>query len=157
MLNDKTNVMRMLDKAKIPYTPNYYSHEDGAIDGISVAHKLNQPLSQVYKTLVTQGSSKNYYVFVIPVADELHLKKAAKSVHEKSIAMVKVADIMKITGYVRGGCSPIGMRKKYTTTYHLAIQNCKIVMVSGGKIGTQIMLNPKDLIDFTLGNVSDII
>lgn len=129
MLNDKTNVMRMLDKAKIPYTPNYYAHEDGAIDGISVAHKLNQPLSQVYKTLVTQGSSKNYYVFVIPVADELHLKKAAKSVHEKSIDMVKVADIMKITGYVRGGCRPNWHEKKIH--HYLPSSNSKLQNSNG--------------------------
>lgn len=108
MAEFKTNVMRMLDKEKVPYTPHTYDHGDGAIDGASVAAKMGQDPARVFKTLVTQGAGKSYFVFVVPVLAELDLKKAAKSVGEKSVAMLHVADINKVTGYVRGGCSPLG-------------------------------------------------
>ena len=111
MAEFKTNVMRMLDKEKVPYTPHTYDHGDGAIDGASVAAKMGQDPARVFKTLVTQGAGKSYFVFVVPVLAELDLKKAAKSVGEKSVAMLHVADINKVTGYVRGGCSPLGMKK----------------------------------------------
>lgn len=142
----KTNVMRILDKAKIQYQPHFYSHEDGAIDGVSVAHKLNQPLEQVYKTLVTKGASKDYYVFVIPVEKELDLKEAAHSVGEKSVEMIRVDEINQITGYIRGGCSPIGMKKQYRTVLDSACLTLPVMMVSAGKIGTQVELSPHDLI-----------
>ena len=112
----KTNAMRILERAKVPYTAHEYAHEEGvAVDGVTVAASMGEDPACVYKTLVTQGSSKNYFVFVIPVAAELDLKAAARSVGEKSVAMIHVADINKVTGYVRGGCSPVGMKKQYTT------------------------------------------
>ena len=108
MAEFKTNVMRMLDKEKVPYTPHTYDHGDGAIDGASVAAKMGQDPARVFKTLVTQGAGKSYFVFVVPVLAELDLKKAAKSVGEKSVAMLHVADINKVTGYVRGGAARWG-------------------------------------------------
>ena len=114
----KTNAMRILERAKVPYTAHEYAHEEGvAVDGVTVAASMGEDPACVYKTLVTQGSSKNYFVFVIPVAAELDLKSAARSVGEKSVAMIHVADINKVTGYVRGGCSPVGMKKQYTTVF----------------------------------------
>ena len=114
MADNKTNVMRILDKAKIPYSTHFYTAEDGKIDGVSIAEKMSLPFEKVYKTLVTQGASKNYFVFVIPVVKELDLKAGAKAVGEKSVEMIPVKDINKVTGYIRGGCSPIGM-KRYAT------------------------------------------
>jgi len=110
----KTNVMRILDAAKIPYKPYFYENKDGKIDGVSVAQKLGQNVEQIYKTLVTRGAG-GYFVFVIPVAKELNLKAAAKSVGEKSVEMIHVTEINKITGYIRGGCSPVGMKKQFPT------------------------------------------
>lgn len=147
MDNLKTNAMRILDKAGISYNTYTYDHSDGLIDGISVAEKMGQPIEQVYKTLVTKGTSRDYYVFVIPVADELNLKAAAKSVGEKAVEMIKVADINKVTGYVRGGCSPIGMKKEYKTVLDSSCKVLNTIIVSAGKIGHQIELAPKDLID----------
>ena len=112
MANLKTNAMRILDNAGITYKTYTYSHNDGLIDGVSVAEKIGQLVEKVYKTLVAQGASKAYYIFVIPVAHELDLKAGARAVNEKSINMIKVADINKVTGYIRGGCSPIGMKKE---------------------------------------------
>ena len=109
----KTNAMRMLERAKVPYTAHEYPHEEGvAVDGIHVAQSMGEDPASVFKTLVTKGSSGGYFVFVIPVAEELDLKAAARSVGEKSVAMLHVADLLKVTGYVRGGCSPVGMKKK---------------------------------------------
>ncbi|WP_283610296.1 Cys-tRNA(Pro) deacylase [Faecalispora anaeroviscerum] len=142
----KTNVMRILEKEKISYQFYYYSHEDGQIDGISVAHKLNQPVEQVFKTLVTRGASKNFYVFVIPVEEELDLKAAAQSVSEKSVEMVHVSEINQITGYIRGGCSPVGMKKQFQTVIDESCLQLPTIIVSGGKIGTQVELAPADLI-----------
>lgn len=142
----KTNVMRILEKAGIAYQAHEYEHSDGLIDGISVAQKLNQPEAQVFKTLVTRGASKNYYVFVIPVAEELDLKAAARAVQEKSIDMIHVSEINKVTGYIRGGCSPIGMKKPYHTVVDETALSLATMMVSAGKIGYQIELAPKDLI-----------
>ena len=124
----KTNAMRILERAKVPYTAHEYAHEEGvAVDGVTVAASMGEDPACVYKTLVTQGSSKNYFVFVIPVAAELDLKAAARSVGEKSVAMIHVADINKVTGYVRGGCSPVGMKKQYKTVFDesvLAQEKC---------------------------------
>ena len=142
----KTNAMRMLERMKISNTPHEYDHDDGAIDGVSVATKLGQDPARVFKTLVTQGASRNYFVFVIPVAAELDLKKAAKSVGEKSVAMIHVADINKVTGYIRGGCSPVGMKKQFVTVLDESILAQPTVMVSGGRIGTPVELAPADLI-----------
>jgi Cys-tRNA(Pro)/Cys-tRNA(Cys) deacylase len=147
MENLKTNTMRILDKAGISYNTYTYDHSDGLIDGVSVAEKMGQSIEQVYKTLVTKGTSRDYYVFVIPVAEELNLKAAAKSVGEKAVEMIKVADINKVTGYVRGGCSPIGMKKEYKTVLDSSCKMLSTFIISAGKIGHQIELAPKDLID----------
>ena len=145
MAEAKTNAVRIVEKSKIPFTVQTYDHSDGAIDGVSVAAKLGQDPAQVYKTLVTRGASKNLYVFVIPVAKELHLKKAAKTVGEKSIEMIHVSEINKLTGYIRGGCSPIGMKKLYITTIDVSAEELEQIFVSAGKIGMQLGINPKDL------------
>lgn len=145
----KTNAMRILDKAQINYNTYTYDHSDGLIDGISVASKMGQPVECVFKTLVTQGTSKEYYVFVIPVADELDLKAAARSVGEKAIEMIKVTDINKVTGYIRGGCSPVGMKKNYKTVIDNSCEALETIIVSAGKIGHQIELAPSDLIKLT--------
>jgi Cys-tRNA(Pro)/Cys-tRNA(Cys) deacylase len=141
----KTNAMRILDSAGISY--NQYAYEsDGFIDGVSVAQKTGMPPEKVFKTLVAQGASRAYYVFVIPVAEELNLKAAAKAVGEKSVEMIKVADINKITGYIRGGCSPVGMKKAYRTVIDSACEAQDTVVVSAGKLGLQIELSTADLI-----------
>lgn len=142
----KTNAMRILDKAGIQYNAYTYDHSDGLIDGISVANKMGQPVEHVYKTLVAQGTSKEYFVFVIPVADELDLKAAAKTVNEKAVEMIKVADINKVTGYIRGGCSPIGMKKEYKTVLDSSCKGLDTIIISAGKIGHQIEMSPEDLI-----------
>jgi Cys-tRNA(Pro)/Cys-tRNA(Cys) deacylase len=152
----KTNAMRILDKAGIKYQSYSYDASDGQIDGISVAGKMGLPVEKVFKTLVTQGHSKNYYVFIIPVAEELDLKAAARSVGEKSIEMIKVADINKITGYIRGGCSPLGMKKEFTTVLDSSAESLDNIIVSAGKIGHQIELNPRDLISLIHSKIDNI-
>ncbi len=146
MDKNKTNAMRMLDKAGFQYEMRAYDTGDGQIDGVSVAAKMGIPVEQVYKTLVTQGHSRNYYVFVIPVALELDLKAAARSVGEKSVEMIKVAEINKVTGYIRGGCSPIGMKKEYVTVLDSSCNVLDRIIFSAGKIGHQIEMSPQDLI-----------
>lgn len=141
----KTNAMRILDKNKIKY--KIYTYEcDEFVDGMQIADKTGKPYEMLYKTLVTEGSSKNYFVFVIPVAQELDLKKAAKSVGEKSVSMVHVKDIKQITGYIRGGCTAIGMKKQYVTRIDESAKNLETMIVSGGKLGVQIELKPKELL-----------
>ena len=141
----KTNAMRILDRMKIPYT--HYTYEcDEFIDGMQIVEKLNLKPEQVYKTLVTQGHSKAYFVFVIPVAEELDLKKAAKAVGEKSLEMIHVKDINQITGYIRGGCSPVGMKKLFPTVFHETAENLETMIVSAGKIGYQVETAPQALI-----------
>ena len=146
MANIKTNAMRILDKAGISYNIYTYEHNDGFIDGISVAKKIGQPVERVFKTLVAQGSSKEYYVFVIPVREELDLKAAARAVGEKAVEMIKISEINKITGYIRGGCSPIGMKKGYKTVLDSSCQRLETIIVSAGKLGCQIELKPEYLI-----------
>ena len=141
----KTNAMRILDAKKIEYNMHTYEVDHNHIDGISVAQKLNQDENMVFKTLVAQGASKNFYVFVIPVAESLDMKKAAKAAGEKNVEMIHVKDINKVTGYIRGGCSPVGMKKLYPTFVHESGQGLEVIIVSGGKIGFQIELNPEDL------------
>jgi Cys-tRNA(Pro)/Cys-tRNA(Cys) deacylase len=153
----KTNAMRILDAQKVSYTVMTYNNEDGKIDGISVAHKVGKDPQQVYKTLVTQGSSRNLYVFVIPVGVELDLKKAAKAANEKKIEMIPVKDIQKWTGYIRGGCSPIGMKKHYQTFINETAKSLETIVVSGGKIGLQIELRLEDLQSVTEAVLQDII
>lgn len=152
----KTNAMRFLDKSKIEYTIQIYECDE-FIDGIHVAEKLNQPLDKTFKTLIAQGKSGAYYCFLLPVAMELNLKKSAKSVGEKSIELLHVKDITKVTGYVRGGCTPIGMKKQFMTVIHNSAENLDLFYISGGRIGTQIKLSPKKLIEAIRGKFSDII
>ncbi len=152
----KTNAMRALESAGIEYTAHEYMPDDGAIDGVSVAKKIGRPEEQVFKTLVAQGASREYYVFVIPVAMELDLKAAARAVGEKSVEMIKVADINKVTGYIRGGCSPIGMKKQFRTVFD---SNCilqETIIVSAGKIGHQIEVKPDDLAALISAGMEDI-
>ena len=141
---NKTNAMRILESMKIPFT--YYTYEcDEFVDGLQIADKLSLPYEKVYKTLVTIGASKNYFVFVIPVAEELDMKKAAKSVGEKSVEMIHVKDINRITGYIRGGCTAVGMKKQYVTRVDESAQTQSSIIVSGGRIGLQIELKSADL------------
>ena len=142
---NKTNAMRLLDRNKVEYTTHSYENEDGKIDGIAVAHKIGKDEDCVFKTLVTVGHSKNNFVFVIPVAQELDMKKAAKAAGEKNIEMIHVKDINKITGYIRGGCSPLGMKKVFKTFIHNTALNYETIVFSGGKIGSQIEMNPNDV------------
>ena len=154
----KTNAMRILERAKVAYTAHEYPHEEGvAVDGVTVAASIGEDPACVYKTLVTQGNSRNYFVFVIPVAAELDLKAAARSVGEKSVAMIHVADINKVTGYVRGGCSPVGMKKQYTTVFDESVLSQPKVYVSGGRIGTQVCCAPADLIKAARATTAKII
>lgn len=152
----KTNVMRILDKAKITYKAHTYDHSDGAIDGAAVVEKMGQNPEQVFKTLVTKGAGRDYYVFVVPVLKELDLKKAAKSVGEKHVEMIHVKDINKVTGYIRGGCSPIGMKKQFVTVFDKSAENIETIIVSAGKIGYQIELAPKDLIELVGAKTAEI-
>ena len=151
----KTNVMRILDKAKITYKAHTYDHSDGAIDGAAVAEKMGQNPEQVFKTLVTKGAGRDYYVLV-PVLKELDLKRAAKSVGEKHVEMIHVKDINKVTGYIRGGCSPIGMKKQFVTVFDKSAENIETIIVSAGKIGYQIELAPKDLIEIVGAKTAEI-
>lgn len=157
MPNLKTNAMRILDRENIEYNSYRYDYDDGLIDGIAVAEKIGKSIEQVYKTLVAEGVSGEYYVFIIPVSHELSLKAGAKSVGEKSIKMIKASDIIKVTGYVRGGCSPIGMKKNYKTILDSSSKSLDKIIVSAGKIGYQIELHPKDLINLVKGEIGDII
>ena len=149
MAEQKTNVMRILEQKKIPYTPHSYPHGDEAVDGVTVAALTGLDPERVYKTLVTRGAGKQIYVFVIPVTGELDLKKAAKAVGEKSIAMIHVSEINPLTGYVRGGCSPIGMKKQYKTFLDSSCLGLESMIVSAGKIGAQVELSPQELIRLT--------
>lgn len=153
---NKTNAMRLLDTKKIPYTTHTYECDE-FIDAIQIADMLGLPYEKVYKTLVTQGSSKNYYVFVIPIAEELDMKKAAKSVGEKSVAMLHVKDINAVTGYIRGGCTAIGMKKQYVTRIEQSAQSLDKIIVSGGKLGMQLELTPQDLAAASGAEFADII
>ena len=135
----KTNAMRFLDTKKIAYEVQAYQCDE-FIDGVHVAEKLGQPLDETFKTIVAQGKSGNYYCFLLPVAEELDLKKAAKSVGEKSVELLHVKDITKVTGYVRGGCTPIGMKKQFMTVVHSSAQELEKFYISGGRIGMQIHL-----------------
>lgn len=145
MAQAKTNAQRMLEKEKIPYLAHTYETEDGHIDGISVAHKMGIDPAVVFKTLVTRGASRGIYVFVVPVAFELNLKAAARAVGEKSVEMIAVKEITPLTGYIRGGCSPIGMKKHYPTVVDESARLLERMIVSAGRIGDQIELAPGDL------------
>ncbi len=152
----KTNAMRILESMKIPFTP--YIHEcDDFVDGLQSADQLGLPYEKVYKTLVTVGASKNYYVFVIPVAEELDMKKAARSVGEKNVEMIHVKDINRITGYIRGGCTAVGMKKQYVTRIDESAQKMPAIVVSGGKIGLKLELSPDDLLKAAQAEYADVV
>ena len=141
---NKTNVMRVLDSKKINYTMHCYADTD-AIAGQDVAKALNENPDMVFKTLVTVSPSKNYYVFLVPVNRELNLKKAAKAVNEKKVEMIKSKDLLSVTGYIHGGCSPIGMKKNFVTTIDKSALNFDTIMFSAGKIGYQVQMSLEDL------------
>ena len=154
---EKTNVMRILDQRGIKYQSYNYVDID-AINGLDVANALNQNPSQVFKTLVTVGASKKHYVFLVPVASELNLKNAARAVGEKSVEMLKMKDLFALTGYIHGGCSPIGMKKQFKTVIDVSAQNFETIIFSAGKIGYQVELRLDDLrkaIDFELKDIKD--
>ena len=156
--DDKTNVMRLLDQRRIPYTPRTYPHQEGvAVDGLTVAQALGLDPETVFKTLLARGASGGIYVFVIPVGDTLDLKKAAKAVREKSVEMVHVKEIFALSGYIRGGCSPVGMRKPYPTVFHETAGIVDTITVSAGKIGCQVTLSPADLIALVEGSEADLV
>lgn len=156
MADGKTNAMRILEQKGVTYTVHTYPHGKEAVDGESVARLTGQNPARVFKTLVTKGHSGQHYVFVIPVAQELHLKKAAAAVGEKSVSMVAVKDLLPLTGYVRGGCSPVGMKKPFPTVLAMQAQEQTAILVSGGKIGVQMDLAPQDLLSAIGGKLADI-
>lgn len=151
----KTNAIRFLDNCKIKYEINIYECKN-FIDGVDVAEKLGQSNAETFKTLVAQGKSGDYYCFLIPVNLELDLKKAAKSVNEKSVSLIPVKDITKVTGYVRGGCTPIGMKKQFLTVVHSTAKELENFYISGGRIGTQIKLSPIELVKSINGKFDNI-
>lgn len=151
----KTNAMRMLDRLKINYTVNSYECDE-FIDGVHIADMLGQSRESSFKTLVTVGKSGNYYVFALPVDRELDMKKCARAVGEKSLEMVHVKDINAVTGYIRGGCTPIGMKKQYRTVIHLTAREHNKIIVSGGRLGLQLVLAPDDLAAACGGEFADI-
>ena len=153
---EKTNVMRTLEQKKLPYTAHTYDPA-GPIDGVSVAQTLGQLPECVFKTLVTKGASGAYYVFDIPVAENLDLKKAAKAVGEKSVAMLPQKELLPLTGYVHGGCSPVGMKKQFPTVFHETVLLYDTVCVSAGKIGFQVECRPGDLVALLRAKTADII
>ena len=152
----KTNAMRFLEKNKIPYTMQTYECDE-FIDGIHTAEKLGQPLGETFKTLIAHGISGSYFCFLLPVAEELDLKKAARSVGEKSVELLHVKDITKVTGYVRGGCTPIGMKKQFMTVVHSSAESLPEFYISGGRIGVQIHLSPAELVKAIRGKFEDIL
>lgn len=154
---EKTNVMRILEQKQVSYLFHSYVDTD-AVSGIEVANVLRQDSNQVFKTLVTIGASKNYFVFLVPVCSELNLKKAAKAVGEKSIEMIKTKDLLPLTGYIHGGCSPIGMKKMFATIIDESAILFDTIIFSGGKIGYQVEMSLEELkkvIDFNLSDICD--
>lgn len=145
MAEEKTNVMRILDQKKVRYTPHTYPYSGGAVDGPNVAALIGVEPERAFKTLVTRGASKQNYVFVVPVMKSLNLKAAAKAVGEKSIEMIHQAELLPLTGYVHGGCSPVGMKKQLKTVIDDSAQSLEAMVVSAGKIGFQVELSPADL------------
>ena len=155
--DEKTNVMRVLEQKGISYTPHEYPHDDEAPDGVTVARMLGQDPDAVFKTRVTRGAAGGYYVFDIPVADTLDLKKAAKAVGEKSIAMILSRELLPLTGYIHGGCSPVGMKKQFPTVFHETCQLFDTICVSAGKVGFQVEVAPQDLIDLIGADMADVV
>lgn len=158
---EKTNVMRLLEQKKIPYTAHTYEESESPLGdreyGLHIARTLGQDERCVYKTLVARGASRALYVFCIPVAESLDLKKAAKAAGEKSVELIAVKELLPLTGYVRGGCSPVGMKKQYPTVFHSAVTDCEHVFVSAGRIGAQIELESAALLSLIGADTADII
>ena len=152
----KTNAMRILERSKIPYKLNRYECKE-CIDGVHIADMLGQRYDMSFKTIVTIGKSGGYYVFALPVDKELDLKKAAKAASEKNVELLPVKDINKVTGYIRGGCTPIGMKKQYPVIIHESALVFDEIIISGGRIGEQIFISPKDLLSVTNGKTADVI
>lgn len=152
----KTNAMRILEISKIPYKLNRYECKE-FIDGVHIADMLGQRYDMSFKTIVTIGKSGGYYVFALPVDKELDLKKAAKAASEKNVELLPVKDINKVTGYIRGGCTPIGMKKQYPVIIHESALVFDEIIISGGRIGEQIFISPKDLLSVTNGKTADVI
>lgn len=152
----KTNAMRILDKNKIDYTVNTYECDE-FVDGVTVADLLGQPYESSFKTLVAVGKSGGHFVFVLPIAEEVDLKAAARAVDEKAVELIHVKELFALTGYVRGGCTPIGMKKAFPTVIHESVLTFPTVIVSGGRIGAQIFIAPQDLVRVTRAKVADII
>ena len=156
--DDKTNAMRILERQKVPYTPHSYPPEEGvAVDGATVAALIGRDPADVYKTLVAVGASKGHYVFVIPVEAELDLKIAAKAAGEKSVAMLPLKELTSLTGYVRGGCSPVGMKKAFPTFFHDAAVRRQTILVSAGRIGSQVEMEPQALCQAVGGQFADLV
>ena len=154
----KTNAMRFLDQHKVEYEAHTYEHKDGdPVDGVHVANMLHQPVEAVYKTLVTQANTKEYLVYMLPVEKELDLKKCAKIAEVKSCEMIHVKDINKITGYIRGGCSPLGMKKQFPTVLHASALEQETIVVSGGRIGVQVELQPQVLCTLLRAAAADVV
>lgn len=156
-MEEKTNVMRILEQKKIKYNSYSYASTQ-AISGMEVATALNQDPNCVFKTLVTVGTSRNNYVFLVPVNKELNLKRAAKSVNEKKVEMIKSKELLPLTGYIHGGCSPIGMKKQFKTVINITAQNFEKIIFSAGKIGYQVEMSLENLqkvINFTLADIVD--
>jgi Cys-tRNA(Pro)/Cys-tRNA(Cys) deacylase len=154
---EKTNALRSLDKAKIPYTLHTYESDGIAIDAVELSKRIHESIDKVYKTLIVVGASKRPLVLVINGSDEIDLKKAAIVLREKNIEMLPVASLLSVSGYVRGGCSPVGMKKLYTTYFDEKILSLERVIVSAGKIGLQMELDPKTLINCVDGKVADLV
>lgn len=153
--DEKTNVMRVLDQKGIPYTPHAYD-PDGGLDGVSVARQLGQDPESVFKTLVARGASGGLYVFDIPVEANLDLKKAAKAVGEKSVAMIHQKELLPLTGYIHGGCSPVGMKKQYPTVFDETAALFDTICVSAGKVGFQVELDPAALMELVGASAADL-
>ena len=155
---EKTNVMRVLEQKKIAYSAHTYPHEEGvAVDGITVAQSMGFDPAIVFKTLVARGAKGQFYVFDVPVAENLDLKKAAKAVGEKSIEMIHQKELLPLTGYVHGGCSPVGMKKPFPTVFHETVNGLETVTVSAGKIGHQVQVRPGDLLALLGAKTADVI
>ncbi len=154
---NKTNAIRRFDSAKIKYTIHRYEHGDTAVDGATIAELIDRDPSVVFKTLVTRGSDKSYYVFDIPVLSELDLKKAAKAAGVKSVEMIHVAEINALTGYVRGGCSPVGMKKQFKTFFDISAEGLDTMIVSAGRIGWQIEAAPADIASLCGARFADLV
>ncbi len=155
---EKTNVMRVLEQKKIAYTAHTYPHEEGvAVDGVTVAQSMGFDPASVFKTLVARGAKGQFYVFDVPVAENLDLKKAAKAVGEKSIEMLHQKELLPLTGYVHGGCSPVGMKKLFPTVIDASAEDLSTMIVSAGKIGYQVELSPRDLATLVRASFADLV